>query len=153
MVYEVLLTQYITIYKRQTLHICTSGTSLSRIFFISDPSLRELTQQILPLASHYSMVMRFIQEKSYFEYGQVNHALTAAMSSLIKDYMVLVAQLETANRKSNFSLHKLWFFIQPTLHTMEILANIASTISKVSLQKLHHSEFYFWHELSYNTEH
>jgi gamma-tubulin complex component 2 len=123
--------------------------SLSGVFFISDPSLRELTKQILPLASHYSMVMRFIQEKSHVEYGQVNHALTAAMNSLIKDYMVLVAQLETANRKGNFSLHKLWFFIQPTLHTREILANIASTISKVSLQKLHRSEFCFWHDVLY----
>jgi gamma-tubulin complex component 2 len=103
--------------------------------FISDPSLHEMVKQILPLASHYSMVMRFIQEKSQFECGQVNHALTAAMNTLIKDYMVLVAQLETANRKGNFSVHKLWFFIQPTLHTMEILANIASTISKVSLQE------------------
>lgn len=134
------------------MHIFTSFMFLSGIFFISDPSLRELTKQILPLASHYSIVMRFIQEKSNFEYGQVNHALTAAMNSLIKDYMVLVAQLETANRKGNFSLHKLWFFIQPTLHTMEILANIASTISKVSLQKLYRSEFYSWHDLPYNTE-
>lgn len=134
------------------MHICTSIMSLNRIFFVSDPSLRELTKQILPLASHYSMVMRFIQEKSSFEYGQVNHALTSAMNSLIKDYMVLVAQLETANRKGNFSLHKLWFFIQPTLHTMEILANIASTISKVSLQKLYPSEFYSWHDLPCNIE-
>jgi gamma-tubulin complex component 2 len=94
-----------------------------------------MVKQILPLASHYSMVMRFIQEKSQFKWGQVNHALTAAMNTLIKDYMVLVAQLETANRKGNFSVHKLWFFIQPTLRTMEILANIASTISKVSLQE------------------
>ncbi|PSN40194.1 Gamma-tubulin complex component 2 [Blattella germanica] len=95
-----------------------------------DPSLRELVKQILPLASHYSMVMRFIQEKSQFEYGQVNHALTAAMNTVIKDYMVLVAQLETAYHKNNFTLHKLWFFIQPSLHTMEILASIASTINK-----------------------
>lgn len=127
--------------------------SLSGIFFISDLSLREMTKQILPLASHYSMVVRFIQEKSNFKYGQVNHALTSAMNSLMKDYMVLVAQLETANRKGNFSLHKLWFFIQPTLHTMEILANIASTISKVSLQKLYRTEFYSWHDLPYNIEH
>ncbi|XP_021928970.1 gamma-tubulin complex component 2-like isoform X2 [Zootermopsis nevadensis] len=109
------------------------GLYETRVFSISesiDPSLHEMVKQILPLASHYSMVMRFIQEKSQFECGQVNHALTAAMNTLIKDYMVLVAQLETANRKGNFSIHKLWFFIQPTLHTMEILANIASTISK-----------------------
>jgi gamma-tubulin complex component 2 len=80
------------------------------------------------------MVMRFIQEKSQFECGQVNHALSAAMTALIKDYMVFVAQLESAYRKGNFTLNKLWFFIQPTLHTMEILANVASTISKVSLR-------------------
>ena len=91
-----------------------------------------MVKQILPLASHYSMVMRFIQEKSQFEYGQVNHALTAAMNAFVKDYMVLIAQLETSLHKSSFSLHKLWFFIQPTLRTMEILANIASTINKVS---------------------
>ncbi|PNF14012.1 Gamma-tubulin complex component 2 [Cryptotermes secundus] len=109
------------------------GPYETRMFSISesvDPSLREFTEKILPLASHYSMVMRFIQEKSQFEYGQVNHALTAAMTALMKDYMVFVAQLETAHRKGSFTLHKLWFFIQPTLHTMEILANIASTISK-----------------------
>jgi gamma-tubulin complex component 2 len=78
--------------------------------------------------------MRFIQEKNQFECGQVNHALSAAMTALIKEYLVFVAQLESTYRKGNFTLNKLWFFIQPTLHTMEILANIASTISKVSLQ-------------------
>jgi gamma-tubulin complex component 2 len=77
--------------------------------------------------------MRFIQEKAQFEYGQVSHALSAAMTDLIKDYMVFVAQLESASRRGNFTLHKLWFFIQPTLHTMQILANIASTVNKVSL--------------------
>lgn len=96
------------------------------------------------------MVMRFIQEKSQFEYGQVNHALTSAMTALIKDYMVFVAQLESANRKGSFTLHKLWFFIQPTLHTMEILANIASAISKVSLQDtIPFKRDLFWEWYSY----
>lgn len=35
-----------------------------------------------------------VTEKSAFEYGLVNHALSSAMRTLIKDYMVLVAQLE-----------------------------------------------------------
>ncbi|KAH3752720.1 hypothetical protein DPMN_187346 [Dreissena polymorpha] len=35
-----------------------------------------------------------ISEKSAFEYGLVNHALSSAMRTLIKDYMVLIAQLE-----------------------------------------------------------
>ena len=38
-------------------------------------------------------------EKSAFEYGLVNHALSAAMRNLIRDYMVLVAQLEEQFRQ------------------------------------------------------
>lgn len=49
-----------------------------------DPSLHELVRRILPLCSNYSTVVRFIEEKSAFEYGLVNHALSAAMRSLIK---------------------------------------------------------------------
>ena len=37
-------------------------------------------------------------EKSAFEYGLVNHALSAAMRTLMKDYLVMVAQLEQQYR-------------------------------------------------------
>lgn len=52
-------------------------------------SLRELVKQILPLASHYSIIQRFIEEKMRFEYGQVNNALAEEMQSLMKDHMVI----------------------------------------------------------------
>ncbi|XP_071453118.1 gamma-tubulin complex component 2-like isoform X2 [Hetaerina americana] len=105
----------------------------SRTFFTTDAidlPLKELVNRILPLASHYSMVARFIEEKSRFEYGVVNHALSAAMQSLLKDYLVFVAQLETEHRKGTLTLHKMWFYIQPSMRTMEILSNIADTINK-----------------------
>lgn len=51
-------------------------------------SLQELVKQILPLASHYSIIQRFTEEKMRFEFGQVNNALAEAMQSLIKDHMV-----------------------------------------------------------------
>nr|CAD7424316.1 unnamed protein product [Timema monikensis] len=104
-----------------------------RTFTISscvDQSLRELAILILPLASHYSVVVRFMEEKSGFQHGQVNHALAAAMGCLIKDYLVLVAQLELLLDQGGFNLHEMWFYVQPTLHCMSILANIASTINK-----------------------
>nr|CAD7589280.1 unnamed protein product [Timema genevievae] len=104
-----------------------------RTFTISscvDQSLRELAIQILPLASHYSVVVRFMEEKSGFQHGQVNHALAAAMGCLVKDYLVLVAQLELLLDQGGFNLHEMWFYVQPTLHCMSILANIASTINK-----------------------
>lgn len=62
-----------------------------RSFKINDNvslSLRELVKQILPLASHYSVIQRFIEEKIRFEFGQVNNALAEAMRNINKDHMV-----------------------------------------------------------------
>lgn len=71
---------------------------------------------------------RFIEEKSSFEYGQVNHALTAAMRTLMKEYLILVTQLEHLQRQGLLSLQKLWFYIQPTMRTMEILSSIGKKL-------------------------
>lgn len=71
----------------------------------------------------------FIEEKSSFEYGQVNHALTAAMRTLMKEYLILVTQLEHLQRQGLLSLQKLWFYIQPTMRAMEILASIGESLS------------------------
>lgn len=72
----------------------------------------------------WCLTFSFIEEKSSFEYGQVNHALTAAMRTLMKEYLILVTQLEHLQRQGLLSLQKLWFYIQPTMRTMEILASI-----------------------------
>ncbi|KAL1264013.1 hypothetical protein QQF64_004368 [Cirrhinus molitorella] len=73
--------------------------------FIVDPSLdmsiKELVNRILPVASCYSTITRFTEEKTSFEYGQ-----------------------------GTLSLQKLWFYIQPTMRTMEILASIATSVDK-----------------------
>uniref|UniRef100_A0AAY5KX37 Gamma-tubulin complex component n=1 Tax=Esox lucius TaxID=8010 RepID=A0AAY5KX37_ESOLU len=102
--------------------------------FIVDPTLdmsvKELVNRILPVASYYSTITRFTEEKWSFEYGQVNHALTAAMRTLMKEYLILVTQLEHLHRQGMLSLQKLWFYIQPTMRTMEILASIASSVDK-----------------------
>uniref|UniRef100_A0A3Q3W4B6 Gamma-tubulin complex component n=1 Tax=Mola mola TaxID=94237 RepID=A0A3Q3W4B6_MOLML len=95
-----------------------------------DMSVKELVNRILPVASYYSTITRFIEEKSSFEYGQVNHALTAAMRTLMKEYLILVTQLEHLQRQCLLSLQKLWFYIQPTMRAMEILASIASSVDK-----------------------
>lgn len=106
-------------YDARTFQICNS----------IDGSLRDLVQQILPLASHYSVIARFIQEKRQCGWGRVNHALTAAMDTLRQDYQVFIAQLETQHRRHQLDLHKLWYYAQSTLFSMEMLAKIATTIS------------------------
>uniref|UniRef100_A0A9L0J471 Gamma-tubulin complex component n=1 Tax=Equus asinus TaxID=9793 RepID=A0A9L0J471_EQUAS len=105
----------------------------SRTFLVDpnlDLSIRELVNRILPVAASYSTVTRFIEEKSSFEYGQVNHALAAAMRTLVKEYLILVTQLEQLQRQGLLSLQKLWFYIQPAMRTVDILASLATSVDK-----------------------
>lgn len=46
------------------------------------------------------------------------------MRTLIKEYMILITQLEHLQRQGLLSLQKLWFYIQPTMRTLEILASL-----------------------------
>jgi len=84
----------------------------------------ENDRRCLSWKSFHFAFYRFIEEKSSFEYGQVNHALAAAMRTLIKEYMILITQLEHLQRQGLLSLQKLWFYIQPTMRTLEILASL-----------------------------
>jgi len=45
----------------------------------------------------------------------------------MKEYLILVTQLEHLQRQGLLSLQKLWFYIQPTMRTMEILASIGES--------------------------
>ncbi|KAK9876582.1 hypothetical protein WA026_013961 [Henosepilachna vigintioctopunctata] len=92
--------------------------------------LKELVKQILPLASHYSIIQRFVEEKMRFEFGQVNNALAEKMAAIIKEHTLFVVQLESEYRADNLDLQKLWFFIQRNMQTLGVTARIASSISK-----------------------
>ncbi|KAF9987740.1 hypothetical protein BGZ65_002119 [Modicella reniformis] len=94
-----------------------------------DPSLRDLITRILPLASIYMSVEAFVEQHSGFDYGFVNHALCAAIKTLLKEYLLLIAQLEHQFRTSpDFTLQKLWYYIQPTLQTLTSLDFLLGTI-------------------------
>ncbi|KAF2221435.1 Spc98 family-domain-containing protein [Elsinoe ampelina] len=71
-----------------------------------DPSLRDLVLSMLRMATHYSAVDEFIELQSRQECGMVNHALCAVMRKVLKDYMILVAQLEHQMlTNDSFTLH------------------------------------------------
>lgn len=60
-------------------------------FKISDQlhtSLRDIAQEILPLATHYTCVQKFIEKASFTHCGQVLQALSAALRDLTHDYFV-----------------------------------------------------------------
>ncbi|KAF9004596.1 gamma-tubulin complex component protein [Cyathus striatus] len=87
-----------------------------------DPSLRDLVERILPLATYYTAIFAFIENRSLLDFGLVNHALCAAIRDMLKDYQTLVSQLEHAfNTSPTFSLQKLWFYVHPTIHTLSLI--------------------------------
>ena len=50
--------------------------------------------------------------------------MAAAMRTLLKEYLILVTQLEQLQRQGLLSLQKLWFYIQPAMRTVDILASL-----------------------------
>ncbi|KAG0091455.1 hypothetical protein BGZ92_000657 [Podila epicladia] len=94
-----------------------------------DPSLHDLASRILPLASIYLSLEAFVELHSRFEYGFVSHALCAAIRGLLKEYLILIAQLENQFRSSpDFTLQKLWYYIQPTMQTLSALDVLVGVI-------------------------
>ncbi|XP_052758300.1 gamma-tubulin complex component 2-like isoform X2 [Galleria mellonella] len=118
------------------IHQTVKDTFDPRTFIISDDlddALKQIVQQMLPLASNYSIVRRFIEHCNMWS-GQVLHALVAAIEILLKDYYTMIAQLETEHMSGNLTLQKLWYFVLPTMHTMQVLAAIVTNIGKSELR-------------------
>ena len=94
-----------------------------------DPSLRDLTTTMLKMATHFSAIEAFVEVQSRDEFGAVNHALCASMRKLLKDYLVLVAQLEhQLLTNSSFTLHVLHLHTLPTNHMLFQLYTLAQEI-------------------------
>ncbi|KAL1459406.1 hypothetical protein WDU94_011390 [Cyamophila willieti] len=104
-----------------------------RVFHISteiESSLGAYARLILPLASYHSFIERFIEERRLFKWGRVNQALCAAFDSYVTDYWNFLCALESEHRKCQLNLSKLFVLVQTSLYSMELMANVANTISK-----------------------
>ncbi len=97
-----------------------------------DPSLVFLVKRFLPLCAYYVQLQQFVRKKSRHECGKVAHALAAGMQSLLREYDILMAQLEDAHFEKDLSLQKLWFFVQPSIKTLEFLHTISLKCARVN---------------------
>ncbi|KAJ1920282.1 gamma tubulin complex Spc97/GCP2 subunit Alp4 [Mycoemilia scoparia] len=123
----------------------TLNESASQIDYVLDEtmdgSLKDMVFKILPIASCYIEIEQFSNIYSRPAAGLVNQALCSAIRSLLKDYTVLVAQLEhrlrSCSSKSPFTLQQFWFHIHPTLQVMLRVAKLIEAIKKeVLIQQL-----------------
>jgi gamma-tubulin complex component 2 len=96
-----------------------------------DPSLKDLTISMLKMATHYSALEAFVDVQSRPEYGAVSHALCAAIRKLLKDYLILVAQLENQLLNNpNFTLHVLHLHTMPTSQSLAQLYSLGQELLK-----------------------
>ena len=80
-----------------------------------DPSLRDLTTTMLAMATHYISIEAFVEVQGREEFGTINHALCASIRKLLKDYLVLIVQLEhQLLTNASFTLHVLHLHTLPT---------------------------------------
>lgn len=94
-----------------------------------DPTLRDLTQSMLKMATHYSAMEAFMEIQSRAEYGAVSHALCASIRKLLKDYLVLIAQLEgQLLNNPAFTLHLLHLHTMPTSQCLAQLYSLGQEL-------------------------
>ncbi|KAG4938596.1 hypothetical protein JHK82_044388 [Glycine max] len=107
------------------------------IAFLVDPSmdlaLQELAKRIFPLCKSFLLISQFVESRSQFQSGLVNHAFSAALRALLLDYQAMVSQLEHQFRLGRLSLQGLWFYCQPMMRSMQALSTV---IQKASVNNI-----------------
>lgn len=89
-----------------------------------DLALQESVKRIFPLCESYLLINQFVELRSQFKTGLVNHAFAAALRALLLDYQTMVAQLEHQFRMGKLSVQGLWFYCQPMIGSMQALSMV-----------------------------
>ncbi|KAL7611990.1 hypothetical protein Lser_V15G05587 [Lactuca serriola] len=89
-----------------------------------DLALQESSKRIFPLCKSYLIINQFVESRSQFKSGLVNHAFAAALRALLLDYQAMVAQLEHQFRLGRLSIQGLWFYCQPMMGSMQALSTV-----------------------------
>ena len=80
---------------------------------------------MLPLCNNHDFIQEFVNVHSQFEFGLVSHALCGAIRVLLKEYLLLVTQLDTEFMKADLTLQKVWFYLQNSIRIMDNLKRLA----------------------------
>ncbi|XP_011015009.1 PREDICTED: gamma-tubulin complex component 2 [Populus euphratica] len=94
-----------------------------------DLAIQELAKRMFPLCESYLLIDQFVESRSQFKNGLVNHAFAAALKALLLDYQAMVAQLEHQFRLGRLSIQGLWFYCQPMMGSMQALSIVIQKAS------------------------
>ncbi|KAL3137516.1 hypothetical protein ABBQ38_004802 [Trebouxia sp. C0009 RCD-2024] len=98
-----------------------------------DHAVHELVVRMLPICEYVVVIQRFVETRSAYQWGLVCHATAASARAVLHDWNLMVTQLEHQLRTGRLTLQALWYYCQPPLASLQLLASIASeaAVSKV----------------------
>lgn len=100
-----------------------------------DPTLQEMVLKMIPLSKYVMIVRRFAETRIGYSYGLVNQALAGSMRSMLLDWDLMLAQIETQLRSGKvFTLQALWYYIQSPLAAFQLVAKISSDVCSRKLR-------------------
>ncbi|KAK1323412.1 hypothetical protein QJS10_CPA02g00644 [Acorus calamus] len=108
-----------------------------RFIFLIDASmdlvLQEWIEKMFPLCNEFLCISQFVETKSHYKHGLVNHAFAAALRAFLLDYQAMVAQLEHQFRLGRLSIQGLWFYCQPMLGAIHALSIVVEKASAANI--------------------
>lgn len=99
-----------------------------------DPALLEMATRMLPLCECFSVIGRFVETRRRYEWGVVSHALAGAMRGVMQDWELMLAQLEHQARSGRLTLQALWYYVQPPIVALRLVATLAADASRKQLR-------------------
>lgn len=99
-----------------------------------DDSLKEMIRRFFPIFASYSVIERFYESRSGFDFGMVNDSLAAAVGNLVQEYRIFICQIEGLLLKGDLSLQKAWYLLQPNVTTLHQLHHVTLSLMKAKAQ-------------------
>ncbi|WIA09445.1 hypothetical protein OEZ85_008849 [Tetradesmus obliquus] len=92
---------------------------------VTEPSLVEQVERLLPLCECVYTVKRFVETRSRIDHPKVAQALAAAVRELQREWWLVVVQLDHLQRLGQLSLASLLYYCREPAASMQMLASIA----------------------------
>ena len=93
----------------------------------SDTADRSAASQVallLPICESAVQLREFVRVHSRYEFGLVSQALASAIKTMLREFDILVAQLEHLLTTNRLSLQKMVYLLQPTKITLRLLEKL-----------------------------
>jgi hypothetical protein len=90
----------------------------------SDKGLVHQVTQFLPLCESAIRVRTFIRTHSRYEYGSISHAISAAIKEMLREFDLIIAQLEHLLSLGRLTLQKMVYLLQSSKSTLRALDHL-----------------------------